>query len=236
MKRLALATSLVGLLASAPAMADTIRLDGWQFAKETSIAFNIKTAKVSEATYAGEFKGVMNGQSFLSYCVDLLQSFAWGTTYNNFSLVSPGASQVPWFTSAKANDLGRLFTGFADHVTDYVTSSAMQLATWAIVTETSGSYSVKGNGLVATPYFSSTAATENLAINTAENWLHSLPGYSNYAIKVAYSPSQQDLIVATRLLPGDQGFVPEPSSFALLAGSLGLLAASRRRQMARALA
>lgn len=230
MKRLAFVTSLAALFASAPAMADTMRVDGWQFANEQSIAFNIRTASVNEATYAGEFRATMNGQSFLTYCVDLLQSFAWGTTYNNFSLVSPGASQVAWFTSTKANDLGRLFTGFGDSVTDYVTSSAMQLATWAIVTETGGSYSVRGNGLTATPYFSGTTATENLAINTAENWLHSLPGYSNYAIRVAYSPSQQDLIVATRLTTAQQGAVPEPATYALFAGSLGLLAASRRRQ------
>jgi hypothetical protein len=235
MKRLALAISLATLFVSAPAMADTMRVDGWQFANESSIAFNIKTASGTEATYAGEFKGLMNGQSFLTYCVDLLQTFAWGTTYDNFSLVSPGASQLPWLTSAKANDLGRLFTGFADSVTDYVTSSALQLVTWAIVTETGGSYSVKGNGLVATPYFSGTTTQENLAITTAETWLHSLPGYSNYAINVAYSPSQQDLIVATRLA-ADQGHVPEPATYVLLAGSLGLLAASRRRQTVRALA
>lgn len=233
MKRLALAASLAALFTSTPAMADVIRLDGYQFANQKTIAFNIKTAAGTKASYAGEFKGVMNGQSFLTYCVDLLQTFSWGTTYTNFSVVSPGANPPAWFTVGKANDLGRLFTGYAGSVNNYVTASAMQLATWAIVTETTSSYSVKGNGLVATPYFSSTTAAENLAINTAETWLHNLPGYSNYAIKVAYSPTQQDLILATQM---SSDKVPEPATYGLLIGGLGLLAASRRRQMAHVLA
>lgn len=225
MKRLAIAALLAGLVSPA-AFADVIKFSGFAYSNETSVAFNIKTASASEASYAGAFQGTLNGKSFLTYCVDLLQSFSWNTSYSDYSLVSPGSSLVPWFTTAKAYDLGRLFTGYAAGVTDFVGSSALQLATWAIITETAPNYSVKGNGLTATPYYGN--ANETLAINTADTWLHNLPGYSNYSIKVEYSPAEQDMIVASK--------VPEPATYVMLAGSLGLLAASRRRQRVLAIA
>ncbi len=221
MNRFLITAALILGIASA-ARADVVRMDTWQFSNETSLAFNIKTAQVTEATYAGGFRTTLNGQSFLTYCVDLLQGFSWGSTYSNFTNVSAGSSLVPWFTASKAYDLGRLYTGYYSQVNDYVNSAAFQLATWAIVTE-SGNYSVKGNGLVATPYFSGTTVQENQAINTAETWLHSLPGYSNYRISVEYSPTQQDLIVAAA------NPIPEPASYALVAMSLGMLAINRRR-------
>lgn len=220
MKRLAIA-ALLALLGTEAAKADVINFSGFAFGNESSIAFNITTGGGTEAGYAGELQSTLNGKSFLTYCVDLLQSFDWNTSYNDYSLLSPGTKQLPWFTSAKANDLGRLFTGYGAKVTDYVTSAAFQLDIWAIITETAPNYSVKGNGFTATPYFSGTTATEILAINTAESWLQSLPGYSNYSVKVEYSPAEQDMIVANK--------VPEPAPLALLMGGVALLAAGRRR-------
>lgn len=218
MKRLALAAALAAAF-SAPVAADTMKFTGFQYANETSIAFNIKTASGTKASYAGGFVATQNGKTFLTYCVDLLQTFSWNTSYTDYTPVSVGDSRTPWFTAQKAYDLGRLFTADAAKVTDYITSAAMQLATWAIVNETGPSYSVLGNGLVATPYFSGTKTQENQAINLAETWLHSLPGYSAYSIRVDYSPRQQDVILASH--------VPEPASAALLLGSLGILTARR---------
>lgn len=228
MKRLAIAALLAGLTSSA-AFADTVNVGSLVYNDDWNLKFNIVAPTGSDnGAVGGLMQGTLDSKSFLTYCVDIFQTIYLGRTYSDYTLVSaganPGNTQLAWFTAAKATDLGRLFTGYSAQVKDAVTSTAFQLATWAMISETGSSYSINGNGFsaVATDAAGTTnGANEALALNTADTWLKNLPGYSSYSIKVEYSPLEQDLVIASK--------APEPAGYVLAATALGLLALSRRR-------
>jgi hypothetical protein len=226
MKRLAI-VALISGLASSAALADVVNVGSLVYPDDWNLKFNITAPAGSEnGVVGGLMQGTLNSQSFLTYCVDIFQNIYLGTTYSDFTLVSAGDTQLPWFTASKATDLAHLFTGYAAQVKDAVSSSAFQLATWAIISETGSSYAISGNGFSATAADAASTpngANEALALNTADTWLHSLPGYSNYKINVEYSPIEQDLVIASK--------VPEPPAYVLGATAFALLGLSRRRNL-----
>ena len=232
MKRLAIAALIAGLASSA-AFADTLSVGSLAYSDDWNQKFNITAPTGSEnGVVGGLMQGTLNDKSFLTYCVDIFQNIYLGTSYSNYTQVSAGAnlgnSQLAWFTTSKATDLGRLFTGYSAQVKDAVSSAAFQLATWAMISETGTSYSTHSNGFSATAADgadTTNGANEALALNTADTWLKNLPGYSNYSIKVEYSSTAQDLVVASK--------VPEPAGYALIATALSLLALYRRRRPAK---
>ena len=241
MKRLAATALVLGLASSTPALADVMQLNSFAYSGDSGMLFNLTAKNASGALQTenniptGELQGTLNGKSFLTYCVDLFQTFGWGTTYDDklttdqgkYSLVSAGTNLLPWFTAGKATDLGRLFTGYSAQVKDAASSAAFQLATWAIISENGSdaknyAYSLDDSASGFKIAASNATDDEKGAIKSATTWLSGLPGSSSYSIQVEYSSKFQDQVVASK--------VPEPAGYALAATALGLLALSRRRQ------
>lgn len=236
-----LAALLAGAAISLPAQAftvgDAVTIDAFaQGSGQFGLAFWVNADGKREAAYAGQFQGTLNHLPFTTYCVDLWQDISLSSTvYSNFSQVQAGSPTLSWFTSAKAYDLGRLFTGYAASVNNAITSSAMQLAIWEIISETGGVYdllpghSSSGN-FTASRYFGN--ASETQALNLAETWVQHLPSASSYFIAVEYSPTKQDMIIANYLpLATDMPHIntPEPSQIALVGLGLAALSLTRRR-------
>lgn len=168
---------------------------------------------------AGGFTGSFNGAAFLSYCIELAQSFSFGTSYNNYSVVPlASAPNTSPMGAAKAMDLALLVgKNFTDSFTSTVKSAAMQLAIWEIVHETAASYSVTGGAFNV----NAGNANVNAARTLANTWLSEIPGLTVAAPMIALgSPTRQDFITV----------VPVPPSIALFAGGLlfGLWSVRRR--------
>lgn len=243
MKRLILA-ALLATCASLPAQAyqvgNTLTIESFaQGSGQYGLAFWVSADSKTEGAYAGQFQGTLNHLPFFTYCVDLWQDISLSNTvYTNFSEIQADSGIVPWFTSAKANDLGRLFSGYAASVINPVTSSAFQLAVWEIISEHGSVYDLlpghttSGN-FTAKPYFGN--SNETAALNLAENWVQHLPDASSYFIAVEYSPTKQDMVLAQYVplaADGPHINVPEPSQLALTAlglAALGMTSARRRR-------
>jgi len=168
---------------------------------------------------AGEFSGTLNGRSFLSFCVDLFQTLKFGKTYTDYSIRNGSA----YFGSTKADDIGRLATGYLGLVDDPTTSAAFQLALWEIINESSGRYDLRKGSFKA----SGRSARESISL--ADSWLANLPATSSYSLEVLASRTHQDVVMFTSAYTPSASPVPVPGTPALfLAGLLGLLAAVQR--------
>lgn len=214
LKALALAAVVC---AAAPAFADTVKLDNFTFVPglNLSVTSPVRTGSVA----AGQFSGSLNGNSFVTYCTDLSQTFGFGNTYTDYTVVD-GATA---WGAAKSLDLDRALSNFAQnsHPTSNVESALTQAIVWEILYETEGN-----------PYdFSSGTFTATSGDSTVQaglsgvNW-GALPGtvVTLHADQL-FSPNSQDFLVTTA--------VPEPSTYALLiAGLAGIGFVARRRTRA----
>lgn len=210
---LCLATALS---VSAPASAALVQTS---FANGSLNVTLNRPGQSSQSTRAGGFTGVVNGSAFLSYCIELAQSFTFGRSYTNYAVVPlASAPNTSPMDATKAMDLALLVgKNFTDSFSSTVKTAAMQLAIWEIVHETEASYSVTG-GL-----FNVNAgnANVNAARTLANTWLAELPDLTATVPMVVWgSPTQQDFITV----------VPVPPSIALFAGGLlfGLWGVRRR--------
>jgi hypothetical protein len=192
-------------LCSTQALADTVQMNSWTNGY-ADVSVNNSLDGHSYSGAAGGFTGTLNGNPFQTYCVDLYQSFSWGTTYTDYSAVAlPGTV---------AQDLGRLFTSHLGDVVDGNTSAAFQLAAWEIMYETGGSYNLSGGNF-----------TENgnaTVHGIAQGYLDTLGATSVYTVQKLESPSSQDFVLTSA--------VPEPSTYAMLMAGLGLLGWMKRRK------
>lgn len=201
-------------LAAGPASADLITVTGFsQPTNPTTVHINSVNPAEAAYVYAGGFKTTDGTNTFVSWCVDILQNTYFGNPSNDYTLVD--ASNVPQIGAARANALGALATGYLGQVNNATTSAAFQLAVWEIVFETAGNPYNLGAG-----NFSVWGASD-ASIATAQTWLSNLPGTSTYTVSVWQSPTRQDLAVFTT--------VPEPATFGLLALGICGLAFVRRR-------
>ncbi|MYM26060.1 PEP-CTERM sorting domain-containing protein [Duganella sp. FT135W] len=192
-------------LCSTQASADTVQLNSWTNGwADVSVFNSIDSHAYSGA--AGGFSGQLNGGTFQTYCVDLYQSFNWGTTYTDYSVVA--------LSTTVSHDLARLFTSHLGDVVDGNTSAAFQLATWEIMYEQGGSYNLSAGNFTE----SGNATVHNIA----QGYLDTLGQSAIYTVQKLESPTSQDFVLTTA--------VPEPSSYAMLAAGLGLIGWIKRRK------
>lgn len=212
--RFKLLSVAAALAVAAPAFADTVNLSGFTFTPATSVS-------VSSPNYsglAGQFTGLLNGNSFVTYCTDLAQSFSFNTNYTDYTVVSG----VSAWGAQRSLDLDRWISWndqFA-YPTDAAMSAAVQAAVWEILYETSGSYDLAGGTFVATSGDSATQTWMN-----SVNWAGLSSVNVTQHVDQLYSREHQDFLVMTA--------VPEPSTYALFAAGLaGIGFIARRRTRA----
>jgi hypothetical protein len=177
------------------------------------------TATSSSAAKQGLITG-QSSTSFVAWCAELTQSFNFGVSYE-YSQVTGAAH----FGAQRANDLSRLFTAAAanNFVFDSNGSAAFQAGIWEIIYEQNAGYSFLNGTLKAAPDNPNSAGAV-AAFSTVNGFLTNLGQYgANYHIDVLENAAQQDFLVAT---------IPEPETWALLVGGLGVIGLLRRRKKA----
>jgi len=157
-RMLAGAVLLTGsLVASAPASADFLRHTA--FANGSEDVTVVRPTNVSENVLAGGFTGFysavqanLNSSPLLSYCIELAQTFTFGTLYSNYSMAPVATAPntiVGGMGLAKADALARMLGDgrFANSFTSRVKTVAMQLAIWEVVYEVAGNaYNLAADG------------------------------------------------------------------------------------------
>ncbi len=215
-----------GLGASGLAAALPVTFNGFANGSQ-SVSVNVtpNSPVEGQSVAAGGFSTSYNGQSFVSYCVDLYEYLPrFGTVNNTYNEVSAAG-----FFGAKLDAVGRLFTGFAGGVDTALESAAFQLALWEIKYETGATYNLSSGSAS----FTDLAWGNGNAVAIAQTYLAGLSGFANNVqLHVLTSvdgrriDGKQDVVYATA--------VPEPSTYALmLAGLAGLGMVARRRQAKR---
>jgi hypothetical protein len=201
------------------AQAADVNLTSWAFGSG-------QTVNVSAPTYngqAGGFKGtlsnagIFNSANFITYCVELAESFSLGSgTMTGYSIVS-GGSYAGWGANASTitSKLAKLMTYAYSNPTFVDTSAesgSLQLAIWNAIYDTDTSL---GGGT-----FKNTA---NTGINALANSFlaNSASMAAQYNVFVLTKAGSQDFLLLQR--------VPTPGSLALAALALGLAWRVRRR-------
>ncbi len=166
--------------------------------------------------------------SFVAWCVELTQSFNFGVDYQ-YSMLD--GSNYTFGNLAndpndhRLTDLSRLFTAASQNhfVFNSAGSAAFQAGIWEIVYE--HDFSTLGYSLTSGSMMGVASDPANQgAFNTVNGFLMGLGNYAaDYHIDILESGNQQDFLVAS---------VPEPETWALLVGGLGLIGVVRRRRKA----
>ena len=226
-----LKTLIATTMVCGAAQAQAVTLDFLGFAngsQSVNYALSAPNTPVSGFTQAGGFSAVLNGgPTFTTYCIDLYESIRFSdAAYTNYNLVD---GSLHAFANSRADqDIGKLFS--AGHVVNNATTqAAFQIAVWELAYETSSLYDL-GSG--AARFFGGTAASSG-ALTLASSWLASLGSVTN-TVDVQTLESIDTLRVAGHQ---DQVFaapIPEPSTYALLAGGLMAVGFMARRRAPRA--
>jgi hypothetical protein len=174
---------------------------------------------------ADGFIASINGApSFTSYCINLFEDLGPNGTYTNF--VGTHTDGHVFANANGATDIGKLFAE-GNVIDNSVASAAMQIGIWEIACETSGNYDLASG---SAKFFGGSAATSG-ALALASSWLAAL-GSPSTGVTLGVLES------TTPPVPQDQAFVvaapvPEPSTYALLAGSLMCVGFMARRRAGR---
>lgn len=169
---------------------------------------------------AGQMTGLLDGNSFTTYCTELGVDITFNSLYTNYSIVS---GSTAWGATQAAN-LGKLLTYASGYVTNALTSAVIQAGVWEILGETtSPTYSFSSGNLQVAAGPTGTPGIQTALDNFS--WAAVNATTSLYTVNQLLSPTGQNLLLATA--------VPEPESYALMVAGLfvvGILAQRRSRQ------
>ncbi|MBC7938777.1 MAG: PEP-CTERM sorting domain-containing protein [Chitinophagaceae bacterium] len=209
------------------AQAANVTLTGWAFGSGVDVATNRYSGPAGGFGGSLSAAGALDTASFIAYCIELEESFHFGTTPMTGYTVRAGADyfQDRRGDAGIAERLGRLFGHLADSgtaVDSAATSSALQLAVWNTVYDTDHSLTTAGS-------FHATAARSSVADSRVDHLANRMlagaqAGAWRFDVFALERAGSQDFMV---LVP--RGDVPEPGSLALALAAFGALALVRRR-------
>jgi hypothetical protein len=214
-----LSTAASASLVNSPPVTVTLEID--RFAKGSA------TVDVTTDTWgnigAGQLQGLLDGQTFLTYCVDLSQSFSWKTRYT-YTLQDNG------FTDRQADLLGKLYTahGSAGAAASTNDSVAFQLAVWEILYDTDPTSVTAGTFHLIT----GASTAQRTLTNSWLSDINQANATRSFNARRLYSDVAQDFVIFSAVPVTSVSLsasVPEPSSYALAGLALAGLALVRRR-------
>ena len=217
---LAAAAAFVAALAAGPAAADTVKM------LTTTYGHQSVDTSLTAKEAIGQYQGQLNGKTFLTYCTDVFEPFAFNTTYTDYFVAATGSANG--FTAKQADLLGKLYTvadnGASAKVDSLNETVAFQLAVWEIVNETSSKLSITNDSNRGLFYVQSGATSEQMSL--ANSWLGKAQAATSSSFQVTRlaSKGHQDFLTVSQ--------VPEPSTYALMCAGLGAMAWVARRRRA----
>lgn len=215
----AVAAAAIATAFAAPAMADTVNLSNYVFTPAQSLNVSIAAPAKTYNGGAGQFTGLLNGNSFQTYCTDLYQTFHFNTNYTNYSVVS-GVTAWGATKSLAMDKLISYSLASGNTPTNAAQSAVLQAAIWEVLYET-GTYGFSAGNFTAT---SAIGATQTLLNNF--DWAAVANTTVTHHVDQLYSAKNQDFMVITA--------VPEPGTYAMLLAGLGLMGTIARRRSRKA--
>jgi hypothetical protein len=207
-----------GLLATAPASAASLTVNGWTLGDQVYVQSAARTGWVRPA----ELDVTVGGQRTFSYCVDLAQTIGIGGS-SGWTLtdaeLDPNVLKAAWLVEYARPQFSALDLEVPG-VTRGTLITALQVSIWEVLADTSTSYNLYSGA------FSVRDDTSANVLNLARGFLGALGSADLAAFETsalwARHGTYQDQVVMNP--------IPEPSSIALFVAGLGLVAfASRKR-------